>query len=309
MAQTARYHLAGTTDLSNAASWHDGVYGASAVPVVSNVIYFTEGNDNITTGLTGLTTSGFAHCAVTRGFYGRIGSSGTSFELSCHTNGGSGEFGVDGGSTGVEKFIYGAGGGYAYVKADTGGIDVVRSDSNGKLYLTGGTINTRIEAVRGELDINDSVDLSGKTVEIWGGNNVIDWKADGTNPTYNIYGGNNLIRRSGGAITVYGGNNIFQVEKETGISSGAIIFAGGVNDWRAGAMPAAALSFVAGSVTFENAVRPIDLSSATAIVLGNTFMKFGGPAGSKVKWPSPTVVQIKSGFAAEAFARVAADTV
>lgn len=308
MAQTKRYHLAGTTDLSNAASWHDGVYGASAVPIASNVAYFTEGGDNITSGLTALNVA-LAHVAFTRGFTGRLGSTGTSATIGANANGGSGEFGVDGGSTGVEKLIYGAGGGYAYVTAGTGGIDVVRVDGDGKLFLTGGTVNTRVEIARGDLDINDQVDLSGKIVEGWGGSISIDFKADATNPTYNIYGGNWLLRRSGGAVTINGGNVVIQVEKEATALSGALIINGGNVDWRAGDLPAAAVSLLGGSLTFNNAVRPLDFSAATSVVLGNTAMVFGGASGAKVKWPADTVFQLKSGQAAAAYARVAASTV
>lgn len=308
MAQTKRWHLAGTTDLNLAASWHDGIYGASAVPIVSNVVYFTEGTDIIIGSMATLNLA-LAHAAFTRGFGGTLGGAGTSATIGANGNGGTGEFGVDGASTGVEKLIYGAGGGRAYITAGTGGIDVVRADSNGKLFLTGGTINTRTELIRGELDINDSTVLSSTTLEIWGGSYRIDYKADATNPTYNLYGGNGTFLRSGGAITINGGSHIFQVEKEASISTGAIVLNGGTLDWRAGDMPAAALSLLGGEVLFHNAVRPLDLSAATSVVLGNTVLKFGGPAGSKVKWPASTVFQIKSGMAAETFARVAADTV
>jgi hypothetical protein len=308
MAQTKRYHLAGATDLSLVASWHDGIYGAGAVPIASNVVYFTEGNDNITLGLTTLNLP-LAHIAFTRGFGGTVGGAGTSATIAANTNGGTGEFGVDGAATAVEKLIYGAGGGRAYITAGTSGIDVVKCDGSGKLYLTGGTINTRTELNSGELDINDSTVLSATSVEIWGGSYRIDYKADATNPTYNLYGGSGLMLRSGGAITINGGSHIFQVEKEAGISTGAIILNNGTLDWRAGDMPAAGLSLLGGEVLFHNAVRPLDLSAATAVVLGNTVLKFGGPAGSKVKWPASSVFQLKSGQAAQTFARVAADTV
>ena len=308
MAQTKRYVLANATTLSADASYHDGIYGASVVPVASNVVYFTEGNALITGGLTAL-NSALAHVAFNNGFGGTLGGAGSSATIGCNTNGGTGEFGVDGASTGVEKLVYGAGGGRAYITAGTSGIDVVRADSKGKLFLTGGTINTRVELVDGELDINDTTVLSAVTVEIWGGNYRIDWKNDATNPTYNLYGGSGLILRSGGAITINGGHHTFNVEREAGISSGAVVINGGSVDWRSGNMPAAALSFLGGEVSFANATRAIDLSAATAVVLGNTKMKFGGPAGAKVTWPASSVFQLKSGTAAQTFARVAADTV
>jgi hypothetical protein len=303
MAQTKRYHLAGTTDLNNAASWHDGIYGGSAVPLISNVVYFAEGADNITAGLTALNTVALAYVSVTRGFYGRLGGTGTAMELQVNTNGGTGEFGVDGTSTGVEKFIYSAGGGSAYVKCGTNGVDLVRVDTLGKLWLTGGTINTRLELASGELNVNDQVVLSSVTMDFFGGQSVIDFKDDATNPTINIHGGNHTIRRSGGVITINGGTTTFQVEKELGISTGAITINGGVVDWRAGNMPAAALTLNGGTLIVGNAVRPLDWSSATLVSLGNTQI-VGAAAGSKVTWPLASAVQLRSGMAADAYQRI-----
>lgn len=308
MAQTVNRHLAGATDLSLIASWYQGAYGAGAVPLASGVVQFMEGNDNITGGLATLNLA-LAHVTFTNGFGGTLGGAGTSATIAANTNGGTGEYGVDGAATGVEKVIYGAGGGRAYITAGTNGIDVVKADSKGKLFLTGGAINTRVELDGGEMDINDQTALSSASVEIWGGSYRIDFKADATNPTFNLYGGSGLMLRSAGALTINGGSHIFQVEKEAGISTGAVVINGGFVDWRAGDMPAAAVSFLGGEVSFDNAVRPIDMSAATLVVAGNTKMSFGGPPGAKVKWPASTAFQIKSGNAAKILARVAADTV
>jgi len=305
MAQTKRYHLAGTTDLSNIASWHDGVYGASAVPLASNVVIFAEGNDNIVSGLSTLNLA-LAQVQMTQGFSGRLGTAGTSATIAANTNGGSTEYGVDGStSSGVEKFIYGAGGGYAYVAIGSGGIDVVRSDSNGKLYLTTGTVNTRLEHANGYLSINDQVVLSSTSVELYGGQSDIDYKDDATNATLIVNGGTHFIKRAMGAITINGGYTTIQVEKEAAMCSGAITLNGGTLDLRAGNFPAVTVQFNGGTLITSKAVRPLDWSSASLIVLGNTDMDLAG-AGSKITWPATSAVQVKSGRAAQSYARVAA---
>lgn len=300
MAQTKRYHLAGTTDLSAGASWHDGVLGASAVPLISNVVYFTEGSDNITTGLSALDAAALAYVGVTRGFKGRIGSSGTSATLRVNTNGGAGEWAT-------ETFEYAAGGGYAYIAASaTGGIDLVRCNSLGKLYLTGGAI-PEIQAKGGQLHINDQVSLSSSTLRVYEGADVeVEWKADGTDPTLNMYGGVLFTKRTWGTVNLRGGLIIAQVEKEANWCA-TLNIDGGAVDWRAGQV-ATAINFNSGACSFKNLTRPIDISAAT-ITAGDTAIDMAAQTGSKITWPATTSITFQLGQAALSIARVAAAAV
>lgn len=293
MAATVRYWRAGGNDLNLAGNYHDGAYGASGVPAVSNIINFTEGMDRITANLTALTVSGFQYWAFTEGFGGFLGGNGSSATISCHTRG-SGQYAN-------ETLEYAAGGGFAHIVAGTGGIDIVKCNTTGgHLFLNGGTINTRLEMVRGLCDVNDQVDLSGKTMEVWGGEIVVEYKADGTDPTINIFGGVTILRRPPGTITVNGGKVIVQVEKETAGAATLTINNGEV-DWRAGAI-GTGLNLNGGFLTFKNAIRPISLSAAT-IVAANTYIDRATAPGAKVTWPAVDAITLKGGMAAEAIMR------
>jgi hypothetical protein len=295
MAQTIRYWNAGKTDPSQNASWQDGVGGASAVPTTSNVVYFAQGSDRVIGDSSSLDKA-LAYASVTRGFSGTIGSNGTPMTIGANTNSGATQYGVDGAtSSGVEKFDYAASGGQAYITAGTGGIDVVRVDTNGKLWLTGGTINTRVEFISGQLDISTSVTLSSGTLELWGGNSTINYLGDATPPAVNIYGGTHYCMRKCGNITLYGGTLILDVQATANVTNGTITVAGEKAnlDWRRGAVGSTQINFLMGNVIFNNAYQPIDLSGASLIVLGAANIDTFGRLSSKVTWPASTAIQLK----------------
>lgn len=294
MAATVRYWKAGSTDINQAASWHDGTGGSSAVPLVSNIVYWTEGSDTVTSGLTALSGVDLQYFAINQGASPRIGGNGSSLLLSVNTNGA--------GQYADHLFVYAASGGYAYVKAADGGIGVVRVEGAGHLYLTGGTINTGIQVIKGELDVSDSVDLSNKSVEIWGGNTVIAHKADATDPTITVWGGTLLLRRTSGTLTVNGGHVILQVEKETNAAA-TLTINGGMVDWRAGSI-GTALNLNGGKLTFKNAMRPINLASAMVTAADTEIDGLTAP-GAKVTWPDVANIAYRAGKAAVAFARSA----
>lgn len=289
MAQTVNYHMEGQTDLSLSGAWRTKTYGAGAVPLASGVVYFGGGSDRVVSGLTTLNLA-LAFCSFTPAWNGHLGGSGTSATIAVNTNGGSAYPG--------HILNYSAGGGTAYITCGSGGIGIVKVNSEGgKLFLTGGTPNS-IECSRGELDINDSVDLSGKTVNIYGGNVVIDYKADGTDPTVNIYGGNVTLKRASGTITINGGNVIMQVEKEANAAA-TLVLNNGFLDWRSGDLATAA-TIVGGGLTFANAIAPIDLSAAT-MTIGDVEVEAATGKGAKVKWPtSPTIVGAASWYQRQA---------
>lgn len=244
---TTRYHNEGSTDWANAASWRTETFGGSAVPVDTDSVYFDGGSDNVSSNVdqTGID---LATLAFTSGFSGRVGAGSSPLIIGVNAAVGLG--------SGILE--YGAGGGVAYVKADpTNGIDIVRVTGAGHLYLVGGTINTKAEITRGQLSIDENTVLSAKIVNIWGGETVIDYKADGTPPTINVYGGTVFIRRRC-TLNLKGGNVVFQVEKST--SDSTVTQDGGMLDWRAGNL---ALTGNAGTLTFANAIKPVAISAAT----------------------------------------------
>lgn len=283
MAATVRYWKAGSTDVGLAASYHDGTYGASAVPAVSNIIFFTEGSDTITAQTaSGLAVaSGLQYVGFNNGFTGNLGQSGTSITVSTNTRG-SGQYAI-------ETFDYAAGGGRAYIAAGTGGIDQVLVRGSGKLYLTNGTINTNVDVSSGELDINGLVVLNSKTVNIRGGNAVIDYKASDT-PTINMYGGTLLCRRAGGTINCYGGNLIHQVEKAaTGATTINILGESAKVDYRAGNI--GTLNAQKGYLTFSNAVRPVTITTMT---LADCTVEESSTGGAKITRPATITYQGKA---------------
>jgi len=300
MAQTVRYWRAPGTqpgDLNTAGNYHDGVYGASAVPLASNIVYFNEDSGTIS-GSPATLNLALAHVGVTRGHTGTGGGTGTSLTIAVNTNG-TGQYAN-------HVFEYAAGGGRWYVTAGTNGIGIVRVDTLGKLFLTGGTINTRLEVVAGEVDVNDSVDLSGKIMDVYGGAVNVEYKADGTDPTVNVYGGVTILRRPAGTMTVNGGRVIVRVEKETGGAATLTVNNGEV-DWQAGNVTSA-LNLNSGRMTFRNAIKPIDLSGAT-VTAADTDIDIMTAPGSKITWPASTSIVLKAGKAAQLIARVASATI
>ncbi len=295
MAVVSNYHLAGTTDLSNSASWHNGSYSAGAVPIASGLTFFTEGSDNITAGLSTLNTAQ-GYVSFTRGFKGNLGASGSSATIGANTNGGAGEYAT-------ETLEYAAGGGSAYITAGSGGIDLVRVNSLGKLYLTGGTVS-EIQVNGGKVHINDQVDLSAKTCNFYEGADVeIEWKADGTDPTLNMYGGVLFTKRTWGTVNMRGGVIIPMVEKEANWCA-TLNLDGGLVDWRCGSV-ATTINFNSGKCNFDKLVRALDISAPT-ITAADTELNVLGMSGTKVTWPATSSIIIKAGKAALSLARVTA---
>lgn len=278
-----RYHNEGTSDMGVIAGWRTATFGAGVVPVDTDTEYWVGGSDNVTTGVD-QTGVDLAERNVTSGFTGRVGSGSSPNIVGINAAVGLGS----------GAFNYGAGGGVWYVKADpTNGIDIIRVDSAGKLYVVGGTINTKIDLTRGQIAIDENTVLSAKTVNSWGGEGTLDYKADGTPPTINIYGGSWLIRRRC-TLNLKGGSVLLQVEKST--SDSTITQDGGYLDIRAGGI---ALTGNGGKATFANAIKPIAISAAT-ISGSYDVQEKQGRVGALVTWPATitfTGVAIPSGFA------------
>lgn len=242
------FHVGGTTDLSQIASWKTATGGAGTVPVDGDAAMFTEGSDVITGGLSTAGTDA-DNIKLNLGFTGRIGGSAGSWIIGCNVGSGGGSLGV---------FEYGAGAGYMYLTAGTNGIDVLIINGNGHAYLTGGTIS-EIRQFSAEMDINDTVDLSGKTVNLFGGSSTIERKADGTDPTINVYGGTHYIKRPGTTYNLYGGT----LKQEVILEATAAVTVnqyGGLFDVRAGGITT--YNGFGGEYTAENAIRDLTIGTA-----------------------------------------------
>jgi hypothetical protein len=250
------YHVDAATDWSLAASWRTALFAGGTVPVSGDTVYITNGSANITSGLSNAAVD-LAFLYVTPGFSGRIGTSGTPLTIA-----------VENTNAGILE--YAASAGYMYVTAGTNGIDTLRVKGGGKLYATGGTI-----------DVLDQVTLNSKTVRVYGGYTVIDYKGSDT-PTIDIYDGTVLLKR-GATVNLRGGRLIFQVEKvATGIST--LTQTGGMIDLRAGNITT--WNADGGDAITENTVQPITVSTLNK---GGTNFLTGKGRGPSVTYSTVNV--------------------
>lgn len=301
MAVVTNYHNEGATDLTLVASWRTRTFGAGAVPILSGINYFAGGTDNILGTVadgTGL-DSPQQYVSITSGFAGRIGSGSASPVYISITKGG--------GQYSTNALDYAAGGGVAYIAPGTNngagaGIGQVNVKGAGKLFLTGGTINTGVAISMGELDISNTLVLNSKTIDVRGGSTVLDWKS-GDLPNVNIYGGTLLCRRGIGTLNAYGGRIVVQVEKaQTGVATLNLLGDAAEVDLRCGDV-STTLNLQKGRFTLANAVAPIDLSAATTTI-ADVDLRGATSPGAKVTWNSTRTLQ---GLALDPL-RVAADT-
>lgn len=236
-----RYHLGGQTDWSNAASWHDGVYGASAVPVDTDSVYFLEGSDNVTSGMS---QSGIdlALISESAGFSGSVGTAGTPLTLE---------------AANTQSLVFNKGGpGRWNVNMQ---IPTLRM-RNGYLGALGGEILDAVVA-GGELYCNDTVDLNTNTILISGGAKVeIEYRASDS-PVITVNDGVLILRRLFGAMVINGGRVIVEVMKSIS-SSTSIAMNGGFLDYRAGYV--STLTPNGGTISFANQVKPITIANAVS---------------------------------------------
>lgn len=238
-----RYHLAGTTDWSNAASWHSGVYGASAVPVDTDSVYFLEGSDNVTSGMTlAAANDDLALISESAGFSGSVGTAGTPLALA---------------ATNANSLIFNKGGPGRWNVS--GQIPTLRMRNGYLGVFTGEVLDAVVTG--GELYIADSCDLNTNTLLISGGASVtIDYRASDS-PVITVNDGTLILRRLFGAMIINGGRVVVEVMKSIS-SSTSITMNGGELDYRAGYV--STLTLKGGLVRFNNQVKPITIANAVS---------------------------------------------
>lgn len=258
-----RFHLSGQTDWSSAAAWHDGVYGASAVPVDTDSIYFLEGSDNVTSGMTLAAGSkdDFALISESAGFSGSVGTAGTPLNLD---------------ATSSNALVFNKGGPGRWNVA--GQIPTLRM-RNGYLGCFSGEVLDAVVS-GGELYIADSCDLNTNTMLISGGASVtIDYRASDS-PVITVNDGTLILRRLFGAMVINGGRVVVEVMKSIS-SSTSITMNGGELDYRAGYV--STLTLKGGTITFANQTKPITIANAVSN-LGTKFTARNGGNGLPVTY-------------------------
>lgn len=189
----------GDVDWSDILNWKTATGGAGTVPVSTNGVYFCEGADAIVDGLAQSAVD-LASLDFTDGTRVQVGGPGTSLVISCSGT-----------------VTYRAGGGFLFLTAGSANITSMVIDApNAQCYLTGGTFDTRLD-IKSYCRINSSVTLSGVTVELHAGADVlISYKSDATDPTVIVNAGSSLLlERPALAITNNGGQAVVDVEEET----------------------------------------------------------------------------------------------
>lgn len=234
-----QYHNTGGINWSLAASWHDGVHGAGAVPIAGDTIYFTEGSDVISAGLSpGLA---IAVLSETEGSSVRLGGSSASL--------------VTGTITLLDK-----GGKGAWYIAATAGTATITSARirDGYTYISGGTVSA-LDVLGGEVVINSAALLTSAAVTLRGGVLTIEYGL-GSTASYTVYEDTVLtLYRPCTALTVNGGRVVIQIVDSVTVI-GAVTINGGSVDWRAG--NATDLFPNAGKLTFENQMKPLAITNA-----------------------------------------------
>lgn len=257
-----RYHLSGATDWSLAASWHDGVYGASAVPLDGENVYFLEGSDNVTTGMT-LAGAGdsLALISESAGFSGSVGTAGTPLAMA---------------ATNANSLVFNKGGPGRWNVS--GQIPTLRMRNGYLGVFTGEVLDATVTG--GELYIADSCDLNTNTLLISGGASVtIDYRASDS-PVITVNDGTLILRRLFGAMVINGGRVVVEVMKSIS-SSTSITMNGGELDYRAGYV--STLTPKGGHITFANQTKPITVANAVSN-LGARFTARNGGNGLAVTY-------------------------
>lgn len=235
---TVRYHLAGTIDWGVNASWHDGVYGSSAVPVDNDSVYFLEGSDIVTGNVAGQSGIDLVLLSESAGFTGSVGTAGTPLALE---------------ATNTQSLVFNKGGNGRWNVNMHIPTLYMRS---GYLGMLGGTLGAGT-LWGGEAYINDQVIANGNTIIINGGQLTIDYKA-GDSPVLTINGGVVYMSRLFGAVVVNAGRLVVQVMKSISAST-SIVQSGGLVDYRAGYLTT--YTGRAGTLTFENQIKPITFTN------------------------------------------------
>lgn len=242
-----RYHLAGATDWGNAASWHDGVYGASAVPLDTEAVYFAEGQDAVVSNLDQNGVD-LAFLYETPGFSGRVGSSGTSLKI--EVTSGTGTF--DKGGFGTWYIVWTTTGGGA------GTCDVVNLRS-GSAYILGGTSSV-VNVWGGEHRFGDAAVLHQLPVTVKGGHVTIEYKS-GDTPDVTVHSGTVLCERAIRTLIVKGGRVISRCMKAATAITTATVEGDGYLDLQAGVITT--LNANDGTVDFSHMVKQITLTNST----------------------------------------------
>jgi len=215
------------------------VLGASAVPVDTDTVYFTSGNDSVT-GTMNQSGIDLNFMYESYGFTGRVGSDSAPLQIDVN-NAGAGIF--EKGGPGTWSL--------------TGTVWKLRQRA-GKYTAVGGTIDN-VEIYGGEFRALDGCDLNSNPITVKGGIATIDYKATDV-PDLTIHGGVVYCYRKCGTITVKGGRLVLRVENVAAAATTVTLEGTGSIDWQAG--DATTFNANEGTFTFANMVKPITLTNS-----------------------------------------------
>lgn len=254
---TVRYHLAGTTDWGNASSWHDGVYGSSAVPVDTDSVYFLEGSDAVASNVTlGAAGDELTLISESAGFTGSVGTAGTPLALKV---------------TNANSLVFNKGG---FGRWNVSGAIPTLNMRSGYLGLVAtGSVATAANVYGGELYCGDTTTLDTIPLLINGGAVTIDYKAADF-PVITVNDGTLFMSRLHGAVVINGGRVVLQVMKSITAST-SITLNGGELDWRAGYVTT--FTPKGGRLITANQAKPFTITNAV-VYQGTTVQ--GGLYGS-----------------------------
>lgn len=242
-----RYHLRGTTNWNQAASWHDGVYGASGIPADTDTVFFLEGQSAVVSGLdqTGIDLTAIYESP---GFAGRVGSDGESLKLELNQ--------------GIGTFDKGGNGTWYIAPTTTGGgagtVKVANLRSGASTW-TAGTVDA-VNVYGGIHRFTGGCDLNTNAVIIKGGEVTIDFKASDA-PNVTVHSGIARIYRTQGTLTIKGGRAILMVMDHATGATTATVEGDGILDIRAGHITT--LNANSGLVDFSKMVKNITLTNST----------------------------------------------
>lgn len=243
-----RYNVANSTNFGQAASWHDGVGGASGAPADTDTLYLNAGSGAYTAGLdqTGIDLTLLSENI---GFSGRIG--GVSEPLKIECNQGVGTY--DKGGNGIHYIsIITTGGGAGTIK--------IANLRSGTAYLGGGTISA-LNVFGGTHFISETAVLNNLPVILGGGEVTINYKGSDL-PDITVNSGKLICYRSFGTMTVNGGSVTIQVMDSTAMADTALIINGGsVNINAGGTLPL--ITGNGGNLSFAGQVKPITVTNRT----------------------------------------------
>lgn len=237
-----RYHKSGSTDWSNAASWRSITFGASAVPLDTEAVYFEDGSDVMTAGMVlGGAGDDLALIDESPGFSGSVGLGGTPLTLKStngnalvFNKGGPGRWGVAGQVPTLNMY-------------------------NGYLAMLGAGEILDAKIYGGELYIGDSCDLNANTLFISDAASVTIEFRGSDSPVITQNGGTCIMRRLHGAYVLNDGRLTYQVTQDVTAST-SVTQNGGHFDWQAGNL--ATWTPKGGTATFENLSRNVAITNA-----------------------------------------------